>query len=259
MAVITDMRRPMHRLMTAFALCAAAPALMAADDASLAAAKARIAEKYPQVRAEDIHQSPIEGLLEVAVGGQIAYLTADGRHLVQGEIIDLDANVNLTEQRRGKARTAALAAVAEKDMIIFSPEKVKHTITVFTDVDCGYCRKLHSEMSKLNALGLRVRYVFYPRSGPDTPSWEMAEKVWCADDRNAAITAAKAEQPFESKPCDDTPIMQHWELGQAVGLTGTPAILTENGDLIAGYLPAAALAERIDTLAGERAAVAQAE
>ena len=248
-----------HTLTLALLVCAAAPALRAADDAGLAAAKARIAEKYPQVSAEQVHPSPVEGLFEIAVGGQIAYMTADGKHLFQGELIDLDANVNLTERRRSKARAKAMAGVDEKDMIIFAPEKVKHTVTIFTDVDCAYCRKLHREMAELNAQGLRVRYVFYPRSGPNTPSWKTAEKVWCADDRNAAITAAKADQPFESEPCDDTPIQQHWELGHAVGLQGTPAVVTEGGDLIAGYLPAAALAERVQTLESGSASVAQAK
>lgn len=189
--------------------------------------------------------------------GQFAYVTADGRYLLQGDLVDLDANVNLTEKRRNAARAAAIAKVDEKDMIIFSPEKVKYTITVFTDVDCAYCRKLHLEMDELNALGLRVRYVFYPRMGPDTASWKKAERVWCAEDRNAALTAAKADQPFDSKPCGPTPVMQQWKLGHIVGLRGTPAIVTEQGDMIAGYLPAAELAERVASLAMGGEAVAQ--
>lgn len=254
---MNDMSIPVRWLILALALCAIAPAVPAGDGAAFAAAKARIAEKYPHISEESIHESPIEGVLEIAMGGQIAYVTADGRYLLQGDLVDLDANVNLTEQRRNGARAAALAGLAEKDMIIFAPKNVKHTITVFTDVDCGYCRKLHQEMPQLNALGLRVRYVFYPRTGPDTPSWAIAEKVWCAADRNAALTAAKAEKPFDSKACGPTPVMQQWELGNTVGLRGTPAIITEQGDLIAGYLPAADLAERIDTLTASGAAVAQ--
>ncbi|HUO82363.1 MAG TPA: DsbC family protein [Gammaproteobacteria bacterium] len=246
-----------NNLAIALVLCVAAPALPAADDAELAAVRARIAEKYPQVSADQIHPSPIDGLFEIAVDGQIAYMTADGRHLFQGELIDLDGNVNLTEQRRSEARAVALAGIDEKDMIIFAPAKAKHTVTIFTDVDCAYCRKLHREMSELNAHGLRVRYVFYPRTGPGTPSWQTAEKVWCADDRNAAITAAKADQPFQSEPCKQTPIQQHWELGHTVGLRGTPAIVTESGDLIPGYVPAAALAEKVQALKSKSAAVAR--
>ncbi|CAN5234261.1 DsbC family protein [soil metagenome] len=235
------------------------PAVGAAENTDLASAKSRIAERYPQIKVEHIHQSPIEGVLEVAMGGQIAYVTSDGRYLLQGDLVDLEANVNLSEQRRNKGRAELLAEVDEDSMIIFSPEKPEHTITVFTDVDCGYCRKLHQEMAELNEQGLRVRYLFFPRSGPQTPSWEKAERVWCADDRNAAITAAKADQPFESKPCEETPVREQWELGQAVGLRGTPAIVTEQGDLIAGYLPAAELAKRVESLANASAAVAQAD
>ncbi|MBA3562787.1 MAG: DsbC family protein [Gammaproteobacteria bacterium] len=240
------------------ALCAVACPVLAADDAALAAAKVRITEKYPHIQADAIHESPIEGVLEIAMGGQIAYVTIDGRYLLQGDLVDLDTSVNLTEQRRNGTRAAALAEVDEQDMIVFSPDKVKHTVTVFTDVDCGYCRKLHQEMAELNALGLRVRYVFFPRTGPDTPSWTTAERVWCAADRNAALTAAKAGKPFDSKECGATPVMKQWELGHTIGLTGTPGIVTEQGALIAGYLPAAELAERVATLSTAAAPVAQA-
>jgi thiol:disulfide interchange protein DsbC len=134
-------------------------------------------------------------------------------------------------------------------MVIFSPEKPRYTITVFTDVDCAYCRKLHSEIAELNKLGIGVRYVFYPRTGPGTESWHKAEAVWCSANRNQALTQAKAGATMDlTKLCADTPVAREYELGQAIGVRGTPAIVTEAGDLIEGYLPAPQLLQQLKTL-----------
>ena len=122
-------------------------------------------------------------------------------------------------------------------MIVFSPKEVKHTISVFTDIDCGYCRKLHNEMHKYNELGIKVRYLAYPRSGPGTPSFIKAENVWCADDRQQALTDAKNGKEVKSKACDN-PVKQEFLIGTQVGVTGTPAIFLENGQLLPGYFPA---------------------
>ena len=142
-------------------------------------------------------------------------------------------------------------------MIVFSPDEPKHTITVFTDVDCAYCRKLHSEIGELTALGVKVQYLMYPRYGKQSPagepmiSWIKAENVWCAPDRNDALTRAKKGETIESEPCA-TPVAAHYEAGQLVGFAGTPAIITEDGVLISGYLPAARLVERLDALAAAK-------
>jgi thiol:disulfide interchange protein DsbC len=207
-----------------------------------------IASKLPGIDARQIKPAPIEGVYEVGHGTNIAYISADGRYLLRGDLIDLDTDVNLTEQRRNGARAEQLVSLGEENMIIFGPaaKDAKHEITVFTDIDCGYCRKLHQEMAQLNELGVRVRYLFYPRSGPGSASWKKAEDVWCADDRNSALTAAKAGQPVESTECGTTPITEEWQLGQAFGVRGTPAIVTSDGSLIAGYLPAKQLVARLD-------------
>ena len=135
--------------------------------------------------------------------------------------------------------------------LIFEPETVKHTVTVFTDIDCAYCRKLHREMPELQALGVKVRYIFYPRSGPGSKSWQKADWVWCADDRNTALTDAKADRPIEAKQCD-TPVDIHYNLGRQVGLTGTPAIVLETGDMFPGYIPAKLLVQRLDSMQAEQ-------
>ena len=207
-----------------------------------------IASKLPGVEASQIRPTPIAGVYEIGVGTNIAYVSADARYLLRGDLVDLESYVNLTERRRNGARTEQLAGLGEDKMIIFGPDakSAKHEITVFSDIDCGYCRKLHQEMAQLNELGVRVRYVFYPRSGPDSASWKKAEDVWCADDRNGALTAAKAGQTVASKECGATPISEEWQMGQRFGVRGTPAIITSDGALIAGYLPAQQLVARLD-------------
>ena len=157
-----------------------------------ALSKEELAAPLPGVEVQDINDTPIPGMYEVAVGPQVAYVSDDGRYFIQGDLYDLDSNQNLTEQRRARARVDVLAEIDPSTMIVFSPapEDVKHTVTVFTDIDCGYCRQLHREMDQVNALGVAVQYVAYPRTGPDTDSWDKADRVWCAPDRNTAFTEA---------------------------------------------------------------------
>ena len=132
-------------------------------------------------------------------------------------------------------------------MIVFSPDAPKHTITVFTDVECGYCRKLHSEIEQINKLGVRVRYMAYPRSGPGTPDWVKMESVWCSTDRKAAITQAKQDKEVKAATCA-TPVAKQYALGEQFGVRGTPAIFTNAGDYIGGYLPPQQLIEQLNEL-----------
>ncbi|HEY4445398.1 MAG TPA: DsbC family protein, partial [Steroidobacteraceae bacterium] len=145
----------------------------------------------PGSKLEDLRPSPIPGVYELAQGADISYLTADGKYFLDGNLYDMDSRENLTEVVRARARLAMISAVPESQMVIFSPKNPLYTITVFTDVDCAYCRKLHSEIAELNRLGVRVRYLFFPRTGPNTSSWKKAEVVWCSPDRNEALTRAK--------------------------------------------------------------------
>jgi len=235
---------PLIGSLSAVALCAVALADEGKQDPRVA-----IAEQLPMVSVDDISDSPVEGIYEIALGPQVAYVSADGRYLFTGDIIDLKHQINLTDARRNGARVEALGALGESKMIVFSPEsKPAHSITVFTDIDCGYCRKLHSEMDQLNELGVEVRYLFYPRQGPGSDSWSKADNVWCAKDRQEALTLAKQGGEVEPKACD-TPVSTHYEMAQSVGLRGTPAIVTEDGTLLSGYLPAKDLAAQLDYLA----------
>jgi thiol:disulfide interchange protein DsbC len=198
---------------------------------------------------ENLKPSPIPGIYEFAAGAEVSYLTADGKYFFDGNLYDMDSRENLTEAQRKHARVAMIGAVPESQMLIFGPKNPLYTITVFTDVDCAYCRKLHSEMAELNRLGVRVRYLFYPRTGPNTESWKKAEVVWCSPDRNAALTHAKTGAPLDlSKVCAETPVAREYALGQSIGVRGTPAILTEKGDYIEGYMPPRELVQQIKDL-----------
>jgi thiol:disulfide interchange protein DsbC len=210
-------------------------------------ARQMILERYPELDPATIFPSPVSGLYEVSLGARISYVSADGAFLLQGDIFDAESEENLTEVRRTEVRIAALDEIGESSMIIFEPEQFKHTITVFTDIDCGYCRKLHQQIEVYNDFGFRVRYVFFPRSGPDTESWFKAENVWCSEDRNTALTWAKNGRNIEAEDCESTPVEQHYELGLAFGIRGTPAIvIAETGELIGGYVPPDELAEHLE-------------
>ncbi len=198
---------------------------------------------------EDLRPSPIAGIYEFTQGAQVNYLTADGKYFIDGSLYDMDSRENLTETLRMHARLAMIGAVPESQMVIFAPKNTLYTVTVFTDVDCAYCRKLHSEIAELNRLGVRVRYLFYPRTGPNTESWKKAEVVWCSPNRNEALTRAKAGAELDmSKVCAATPVAREYELGQSIGVQGTPAIVTENGDLIEGYMPPRDLVQHLKEL-----------
>jgi len=198
---------------------------------------------------EDLTPSPIPGIYQFTQDADVSYLTADGKYFLDGNLYDMHSRENLTEQLRTHARLQMIAAVPESEMLIFSPANPKYTITVFTDVDCQYCRKLHSEMAELNRLGVRVRYMFFPRTGPDTESWRKAEVVWCSPNRNEALTRAKAGAALDmNKTCGPTPVAREYALGQSIGVRGTPAIVTENGDYIAGYMPPKELVAQLKEL-----------
>ena len=153
-------------------------------------------------------------------------------------MIDLKTNSNLSEESRNDARAVLMAGVPDDDVIVFTPEKKEYSVSVFTDIDCTFCRRLHAQIDEYMAQGIEIRYFLYPRNGPTSPSWAKAENVWCADDRNEALTLAKQDQPYESHSCDSSIVSAHYGMGQDVGLRGTPAIVLEDGTLLSGYLPA---------------------
>lgn len=245
--------RPLHRGPAPFglALLLVTPAGQAAEaDAELGRVRETVSARFDEIEPQHVVPSPIDGWYTVRKGAIVAYITADGRYLLQGDLIDLDRNANLTEEARNAARRDMMAAVPDDEAIVFEPENVKHTVSVFTDVDCTYCRRLHREIDEYMAKGIAIRYLLYPRNGPSSPSWAKAERVWCAADRNKALTLAKRDEEFESESCDTPMVSNHYAMGQDVGLRGTPAIVLENGTLLSGYLPperlAAALSDQKD-------------
>ena len=220
-----------------------------AADAGIEQVKKTLQMLMPSAKPDKISETPIPGLYEAIYGTQVIYMTKDGRYMIEGDVYDVQKRVNLTENVRTSGRKKALASLDKNNMIVFSPKdkETKYVITAFTDIDCGYCRKLHAEMQKYNDLGIEVRYVAFPRSGLQTPSYFKAVAVWCAKDPNKAMTFAKGgakldqlqslEQVQNSKPCTDA-IAKQLTTAREVGVTGTPSLFMENGQIIPGYVPA---------------------
>ena len=188
----------------------------------------------PDLQYEQPRPSPVAGLYEVQVkGGPLLYIDADGSHFIAGDLFAVQKSgfVNLAEQGRQKERAELIAAVKPEDMIIFAPENPKATIAVFTDVDCGYCRKLHSEVAELNALGIAVHYLAFPRAGLGSPSFRKIASAWCAKDPGAALTSLKNGEEIPENVCADNPVAAQMLLGEQVGVNGTPALVRRGAPL----------------------------
>ena len=209
---------------------------------------ANLSSVVPDGKAKVVAESVIPGMVLVEYGnGQLLYGSADGRHLLLGDLLEFGADglVNRTEERRALRRKHRLDEVDSGDMVIFSPKgEVKTSVVVFTDVDCGYCRKLHQEMDEINALGIEVRYLAFPRAGPGSRSFEKTVSAWCADEPHKAITELKRGNSVPDRTCPN-PVTAQYELGVDLGVTGTPALVTEAGKLLPGYMPAAQLADAL--------------
>jgi thiol:disulfide interchange protein DsbC len=222
-----------------------APAVAAQQPVAKADPRVEIASRIPGTRPEELRATPIPNIYELTRGSEIAYVTTDGKYAISGDLFDITTNDDLTEQHRRDTRTKQIAAIPESEMLIFGPKDPKYTITVFTDVDCAYCRQLHSQIGEYNRLGVRVRYLFYPRTGPNTESWTNAEEVWCSDNRNEALTRAKLGQGLKTKACANNPVARHYALGKDFGLQGTPAIILASGALLPGYVGPAELVQQL--------------
>lgn len=191
----------------------------------------------PGMKPERVSQSPIPGLYEVVYNPSlILYVHKDGHYVIKGDLLDLQTEANLTEERRKQARLQVIEALGEDSMIVFAPKKTAHTVTVFTDVDCGYCRKLHQEVNDLTRHGVKVRYVAFPRAGVGSPTYEKMVSVWCAKDQQQAITDAKAGNELPPTNCDN-PVQAHLRAAQALGISGTPALVLDDGTMQPGYVP----------------------
>jgi thiol:disulfide interchange protein DsbC len=188
----------------------------------------------PHVDIQAVDRTPLPDIWQVIAGGQVVYVSADGRYMFNGEAFDLEKETALSDARMDQLRRDALAKVPADHMIRFAPAHPKYTVTVFTDVDCPYCRMFHSHISDYNKGGIAVDYLFWPRSGLDTPSYYKAISVWCASDRKRAFTAAKAGVDPRPARCAN-PVKHDFELGLDLGVDGTPTIIAANGAVLNGY------------------------
>ncbi len=204
------------------------------------------------VKVIEVNDTPIDSVKEVMVdggrGSEILYISDDGKYIINGTIFDIDNKVDLTDQKKSIIRKDTLSSFGASQRIDFFPENMEHQIMVFTDIDCGYCRKLHAEMSEYNELGIGISYLFFPRAGLQSGSFDKALNVWCAKDQQNAMTMAKAGETVDPKKCDN-PIAEHYKAGVTAGVSGTPALVLENGMLMPGYLPPAQLKQRLESLA----------
>jgi thiol:disulfide interchange protein DsbC len=234
---------------TALMLLALVSASMAvssayANDAEIKALKEALFKNMPSAQNATIKTTPVPGLYEVIAGGQIMYTTKDARYIFDGDMYDMKTRLNLTEDARGSVRLNLLNTLGEENMLVYTPEgKVKHTITVFTDIYCPYCRKLHDEIDDYMKNGVKVRYIFVPFKGPK--SVETSVSVWCAKDKNKAMDMAKSGKTIEKKTCDN-PVSRHQALATELGIRGTPAIMLESGKLLPGYVPSTKVIQQMN-------------
>lgn len=218
-----------------------------------------LAKARPQLEIESVTQSPIPGLYRTQiVGGPVLFVSEDGGYMLAADMYRIEPGnfVNLQEVERQELR-AQLAKELDKkhdDLIVYSPKgEVKGVVNVFTDVDCGYCQKLHKEIPALNKLGIELRYLAYPRAGIGSKSYNKIASAWCSGDQNNAMDKLKARENIEENVCEGNPVSEHFLAGNKIGVTGTPAILLSDGTLLPGYLPAKDLAARMGI--GEKQAV----
>jgi thiol:disulfide interchange protein DsbC len=239
----------MTRLLVAVLLGAVSLSAAAAD-ANDAKIRAAIASLVPNAAIDSIAEAALPGFYEVQLQGQIVYVSEDGKYLIQGSVFDIAAKSDLTEASRAVKRRSALQGVGADKRIAYSPAKPRHTVTVFTDIDCGYCRRMHQQMPEYNQLGIAVEYLFFPRAGVGSESFDKAVSVWCAADRVQALTEAKAGTALDKKECSN-PIAEEYALGNAIGVSGTPAVIAADGTQLGGYLPPDQLLQRLDQLAAK--------
>lgn len=233
---------------------APAPAAGTADARALEAVRTLNANLNP----EHIGQAPLPGFREVIVAGQVVYVSDDGRYMFLpgqgGALYDTVAEENLSEAAFSTLRRDLLKTIPEDERIVFAPANPKYHVTVFTDVECGYCRKMHNEIADYNAQGIAIEYLAFPRMGIGSEDYNKMVAVWCSADRKKALTDAKNDRAVNAATdCKNTVTMQY-SIGQRVGLTGTPMILTEDGTQVGGYVPPAALRELLDKRAAEAGA-----
>ncbi len=225
-----------------------------ADTPKEAMVRAALKGIDPRVVPDRIAPAPIPGFQEVIVSGQVIYFSDDGRYMLQGSLYDVKAKKDLSQVGLSVLRREALTQIPTTDRIVFAPVGIrKHTVSVFTDIECGYCQKLHEEIADYNKLGIAIEYLAFPRAGLTSQDALAMESVWCSVDRRKALTDAKSGRPVPPKRCDN-PVAAQYKIGQQVGLQGTPMIINTDGVALPGYMPPDKLLEALDKLAAEEKA-----
>lgn len=207
--------------------------------------KKSLAKRLPQFEVSYIDKTPIDGIYQVIIGGQVIYMTRDARYMIDGNLVDLATRKNYSEDAMSVIRVSQIEKLGEDKMVVYTPETIKHTITVVTDIDCPYCRRLHSEMDQYMAGGVQVRYIFMPLKGQG--DYRTTVSVWCAKDKNEALDLAKSGVEMEAKDCDN-PIDEHLKISRSLGVRGTPAIILQDGSMLPGYVPADKLITELASL-----------
>ncbi len=217
-------------------------------------ARAVLQQLNPKIKVDRIGPAPIAGFREVVASGQVVYVSDDGRFLLQGGLLDIAKRKDLSEAALASVRADVLKTLPLSDRIVYSPAGTpKHKVVVLTDVECGYCRKFHADMAEYTKRGIEVAYLAFPRAGVGSEDYRKMVSVWCADDRKKALTDAKNGRAVPAKRCTTPVDMQH-AAGMRMGLTGTPMILTPEGEFVGGYLAPDVLQKRLEQLAAGRPA-----
>ena len=211
-------------------------------------ARAALHAVNPKLEVDHVSPAPLPGFQEVIVGGQVVYVSNDGRYLMQGTLYDIPAKQNLGDLAMAKVRQKLLRTIPVSDRIVFAPPNPKYTVTVFTDVECGYCRKLHSQIADYNRQGIAVQYLAFPRMGLGSADFKKMVSVWCSSDPKKALTDAKNDRPIPYRNCTN-PVTMQYNMGQRMGLNGTPMILAADGTQLGGYLPPSELRAALDKMA----------
>lgn len=250
------MRRPAFSLpaWAALGFLFVTQAFAASPDETVRAAMAALA---PNATIDAVQESQIPGFYEAIANGQFIYVSKDGRYVIDGSAYDVANKSDLTAVARAKMRKLALSRIGPDKRIVFAPKApvaTRHTVTVFTDIDCPFCRHFHEQIAQYNAKGIAVDYLFFPLSihpGAD----KKAEAVWCSKDRPAAFTAAMSGQDPGQATCPN-PVPELSQLAQSIGISGTPTVLAPDGSQIVGQIAMSPdqLAAELDRLAAASAA-----
>jgi len=219
-----------------------------------ARARDTIRKLAPNVRIDQISAAPVKGFREAILDGQVFYVSDDGKYVMQGALYDASTRENLAKDSMNKLRRKLLATIPVGDRIVFAPANPKYTVSVFTDVECGYCRKFHAQIAEYNKQGIAVQYLAFPRMGLGSEDYKKMVSVWCATDRRKALTDAKNDRPPQAKDCKN-PVTMEYDVGRRVGLQGTPMILAPDGSELGGYVEPVRLRAALDQIAAGKEAV----